>query len=134
MTLVRGRIPEHLGSPLVGPGRTMRETRDNPRTSNGQSRGNQETIKGQPTGNPETVVRRSHDNQAAIKIAENLGVTGRNKHFIDAIHYFRHSVDHGVILPTFVRTVHQCADGFTKALGKGPFRDWCKKLLDKVFV
>ena len=27
------------------------------------------------------------DNQAAIAVAENLGVTGRNKHFTDSIHY-----------------------------------------------
>ena len=32
------------------------------------------------------------DNKAAIEIAHNLGVTSRNKHFVDAIHYFRHLV------------------------------------------
>ena len=69
------------------------------------------------------------DNQAAIKIAENIGVTGRTKHFTDAIHYFRHLVDHRVVLPTFVRTNYQRADGFTKPLGKGPFREWMKNLL-----
>ena len=69
------------------------------------------------------------DNQAAIKIAENVGVTGRTKHFVDAIHYFRHLVDHQVIVPTFVRTNHQCADGFTKPLAKGPYREWVRRLL-----
>ena len=64
------------------------------------------------------------DNQAAIKIAENMGVTGRTKHFNDAIHYFRHVVEHRVVVPTFVRTNNQHADGFTKALGKGPFKLW----------
>ena len=74
------------------------------------------------------------DNQAAIKIAENVGVTGRTKHFVDAIHYFRHLVDHGAILPTFVRTIHQRADGFTKPLGKTLFRDWCKSLFSFRFA
>ena len=69
------------------------------------------------------------DNQAAIKIAENAGVTARNKHFGDAIHYFRDLVDRHVIIPTFVRTKDQCADGFTKALGKGDFRAWQRFLL-----
>ena len=69
------------------------------------------------------------DNQAAIKIAENIGVTGRTKHFIDAIHYFRHLVDHRVVAPTFVRTDFQRADGFTKPLEKGKFRTWTSMLL-----
>ena len=30
------------------------------------------------------------DNEAAIKIADNRGVTARNKHFQDAVHYIRH--------------------------------------------
>ena len=68
------------------------------------------------------------DNQAAIKIAENVGVTGRTKHFSDAIHYLRHLVDHAVVKLTFVRTDAQLADGFTKPLGKGPFRAWCRLL------
>ena len=34
------------------------------------------------------------DNRAAINIAENMGVTSKSKHFVDAIHYFRHLVDH----------------------------------------
>ena len=69
------------------------------------------------------------DNQAAIKIAENVGVTGRTKHFGDAIHYLRHLVDHAVVKLTFVRTDAQLADGFTKPLGKGLFRAWCRMLL-----
>ena len=64
------------------------------------------------------------DNQAAIKIAENMGVTGRNKHFEDAIHYFRHLVDHRVAAPVFVTTRNQCADGFTKPLDTTPFKTW----------
>jgi hypothetical protein len=68
------------------------------------------------------------DNQAAIKIAENMGVTSRTKHFDDAIHYLRHLVDHRVVSLTFVRTLFQHADGFTKPLGKGAFRAWQKLL------
>ena len=68
------------------------------------------------------------DNQAAIKIAENHGVTSRTKHFGDAMHYLRHLVDHRVVRLTFVRTDAQHADGFTKILGKGPFRLWSKLL------
>ena len=69
------------------------------------------------------------DNQAAIKIAENIGVTARTKHFIDAIHYFRHLVDHRLVTPTFVRTEFQRADGFTKPLEKSKFRMWTNMLL-----
>lgn len=64
------------------------------------------------------------DNQAAIKIAQNSGVTGRNKHFEDGIHYFRHQVDHQRVVPTFVTTKHQRADGFTKALEAKTFKEW----------
>jgi hypothetical protein len=69
------------------------------------------------------------DNQAAIKIAENLGVSSKTKHFVDAAHYLRHLVDHLVISLQFVRTDAQCADGFTKPLGKALFRAWQRMLL-----
>jgi hypothetical protein len=69
------------------------------------------------------------DNRAAIEIAHNIGVTSRNKHFVDAIHYFRHLVDHRVVVPTHVLTKYQRADGFTKCLGKSPFREWLRMLL-----
>ena len=49
------------------------------------------------------------DNQAAIKIVENMGVTGRNKHFEDSLHYIRHLYDHRVIKPIFVTTRNQRA-------------------------
>ena len=61
---------------------------------------------------------------AAIRIAENLGVTSKTKHFSDAIHYIRDQVDRLVVQLTFVKTQFQLADGFTKPLGKGPFRVW----------
>ena len=69
------------------------------------------------------------DNKAAIEIAHNIGVTSRNKHFIDAIHYFRHLVEHRVVVPTHVLTKYQRADGFTKCLGKSPYKEWLRMLL-----
>ena len=69
------------------------------------------------------------DNKACIQISENHGVTGRTQHFSEALHFIRHCVDHKVVKPVFVRTAFQHADGFTKALGKGPFRDWSNRLL-----
>ena len=69
------------------------------------------------------------DNKAAIEIAHNLGVTSRNKHFIDAIHYFRHLVDHCVVVPAHVLAQYERADGFTKCLGKSPFKIWLRMLL-----
>ena len=69
------------------------------------------------------------DNKAAIEIAHNIGVTSRNKHFADATHYFRHLVDHRVVVPTHVLTKSQRADGFTKCLGKSPFKEWLRLLL-----
>ena len=64
------------------------------------------------------------DNEAAIKIANNAGVTGRNKHFTDAIHYFREMVECKSIYPAHVGTHLQRADGFTKALDNKKFNDW----------
>ena len=69
------------------------------------------------------------DNRAAIEIAHNIGVTSRNKHFVDTIHYFRHLVDHRVVIPSHVLTKSQRADGFTKCLGKSPYKEWLRLLL-----
>jgi len=69
------------------------------------------------------------DNKAAIEIAHNLGVTNRNKHFVEAIHYFRHLIDHRIVVPSQVATQYQRADGFTKCLGKSPFKEWIRILL-----
>ena len=71
------------------------------------------------------------DNQAAIKIAENMGVTGRNKHFQDSIHFFRHLVDHLTVSPCFVTTDRQRADGFTKPLEGRMFDRWRACVLDR---
>ena len=72
------------------------------------------------------------DNEAAIKIAENRGVSGRTKHFSDAIHYIRHMIDHFIVRLRFVTTHDQLADGFTKPLDKSKFRPWCNRLLGGV--
>ena len=64
------------------------------------------------------------DNQAAIQISENVGVTARNKHFKDTIHYFRDRVEHHAVKPVFVTTLDQRADGYTKALEKTASRTW----------
>ena len=69
------------------------------------------------------------DNEAAIKIAENRGVTGRTKHFSDALHYIRHMVDHRFIRIRYVSTHYQLADGFTKPLTKSLFRTWCSRVI-----
>ena len=69
------------------------------------------------------------DNQAAIKICENAGVTGRNKHFDDSIHYFREMFTLRKVFPTFVKTTDQHADGFTKALAKPQFRTWANRFV-----
>ena len=70
------------------------------------------------------------DAKAAIAIAENLGVTGRNKHFTDAIHYFRHLYDHRVVLPLYVTNKHQRADGFTKPLEGHAFTSWRSEVIN----
>ena len=72
------------------------------------------------------------DNEAAIKIAHNKGVTGRTKHFMDAIHYVRYMVDHLIVMLRYVSTNYQLADGFTKPLPKGKFRLWCSYILGGV--
>ena len=69
------------------------------------------------------------DNEAAIKIAENRGVTGRTKHFSDALHYIRHMVDHRFIRIRYISTHYQLADGFTKPLTKSLFRTWCSRVI-----
>ena len=64
------------------------------------------------------------DNEAAIAICENPGVTARNKHFSDQVHYVRHEYDHGRLRLVFVSTDLQRADGFTKPLDPAKFFHW----------
>lgn len=71
------------------------------------------------------------DNEAAIKIARNIGVTGRNKHFQDSLHFFRHLYDHQIVDPVYVTTKNQRADGFTKALPPSLFGPWFNGLVSR---
>ena len=70
------------------------------------------------------------DNQAAIQICINSGVTARKKHFSDAIHNCRHDYVHQKILPFFISTKDQLADGFTKALAKAMFAPWAARIMN----
>ena len=80
------------------------------------------------------------DNMAAIKIAENNGVTAHTKHFAHAIHLIRHHLHHGTVALYFVGTRSQQADGLTKALDKHKFLEWVSPIpgvaqpLDKRFA
>ena len=64
------------------------------------------------------------DNTAAISIIENPGVTARNKHFDDSMHYIRSEYTHSRIRPVFVTTDKQRADGFTKPLDWATLVAW----------
>ena len=74
------------------------------------------------------------DNTAAIRIAENRGVTGRTKHFSDAIHYIRYCLDHLIIRLRHVSTNHlpPARRRLHKPREKSPFRVWCSRLLGGV--
>ena len=74
------------------------------------------------------------DNQAAIEIAEDRGVTGRTKHFMDSIHYIRELIDFKHVRLTFVRTNRQKADGFTKPLERPQFREGSKNYVGGVIL
>jgi hypothetical protein len=71
----------------------------------------------------------SVDNTAAIDIAHDVGVSGRTKHFDRAIHYFRDLTQLRRIIPAFVNTHQQRADGYTKALDKSTFLKWIQNIL-----
>lgn len=67
--------------------------------------------------------------KAAIEISRNLNVIARYKHCKDALHFFRHPVDHRTFHPTNVCSKFQRADRMTKWLYRPAFRDWCKNSL-----
>lgn len=69
------------------------------------------------------------DNTACITIAHDAGVSGRTKHFDRAIHYLRDLTQLRRVLPFYVETNSQLADGFTKSLDKSKFTKWCSALL-----
>ena len=64
------------------------------------------------------------DNTAAIDIAHDVGVSARTKHFDRAIHYLRDLTQLKRILPTYINTHDQRADGYTKPLDKSTFATW----------
>ena len=64
------------------------------------------------------------DNTACIDIAHDVGVSGRTKHYDRAIHYMRDLTQLKRVLPTYVNTDRQRADGYTKALDKSKYSRW----------
>ena len=69
------------------------------------------------------------DNTACLDIAYDVGVSGRTKHYDRAIHYMRDLTQFKRLLPMFLRTHLQRADGFTKSLDKSKFTAWVSHLL-----
>jgi hypothetical protein len=69
------------------------------------------------------------DNTAAITICKNRGVTPKSKHFDVATHKVRDCYQRRIVHPTFVSTLSQRADGFTKPLDKTKFKAWLSTIL-----
>jgi len=69
------------------------------------------------------------DNTCAIDLSHDVGVSGRTKHFDRAIHYIRQLTQFKRVLPFFVNTHQQRADGYTKILDKSAFTKWSAHLL-----
>ena len=69
------------------------------------------------------------DNTACIDIAHDVGVSGRTKYFDRAIHYLRDLTQMRRVLPFYVNTHQQRADGYTKCLDKSTFNKWIVHLL-----
>ena len=69
------------------------------------------------------------DNTACIDIAHDVGVSGRTKHFDRAIHYLRDLTQLRRILPFYVDTNLQRADGYTKSLDKSKFAKWASHVI-----
>ena len=69
------------------------------------------------------------DNTAAIDVAHDSGVSARTKHFDRAIHYLRDLTQLRRVLPFFVNTDNQRADGFTKSLNKSKFTVWTSSVI-----
>ena len=61
------------------------------------------------------------DNEAAVKIAYNHGVTARNKHFDRAFHLIRQEITYQRLVVFHVKTRLQRADLLTKALDMDTF-------------
>ena len=61
------------------------------------------------------------DNTACIDVANNMGVTARNKHYEREIHYYRQEVHLRRITSKYISTKHQTANIFTKNLDATTF-------------
>ena len=64
------------------------------------------------------------DNTACIDIAHNVGVNSKTKHFDRAIHYLRDLTQLKRVIPAFVSTTLQRADGYTKPMDKSTYAKW----------
>ena len=61
------------------------------------------------------------DNTACIDVANNMGVTARNKHYEREIHYYRQEVHLRRVTSQWISTTKQTADIFTKNLDTTTF-------------
>ena len=69
------------------------------------------------------------DNTAAIDVAHDVGVSARTKHFDRAVHYLRDLTQLKRVLPAFVSTLLQRADGYTKPMDKSTFLKWTTNVI-----
>ena len=70
---------------------------------------------------PEGPIILAVDNDAAIKVANDVGVTKRNMHFERAAHYVRHAVMHNRVQLVWVDTKMQMADFHSKVVDSTSF-------------
>ena len=68
------------------------------------------------------------DNTAVIDVAHDVGVSARTKHFDRAIHYLRDLTQLRRVLPHYVSTDMQRADGYTKSLDKSKYFAWLRTI------